>query len=260
MYQLTREPGNRPMYAQIADEIERDLEQGNYGTGDFLPSEITLAKDLGVSRTTITKAYEVLVTRKLVRRIQGTGTQIAQAPMERLIIELTGFSQHVRQLGREPGSKLLRIFSGVGGGKSDVEAAYEEPIPLLIAERLRLAGGTPKGIQLVAIPQSLAAKAGVNETSMSANDASLYALLTAAGVVLTSAEESIVATASTTSECELMGIPKHTPVFEVFRKSFDQNGQMIEAVKARYLGNSYVYKVRLGTRQGLSQQKTLEDQ
>ena len=241
------------MYAQIAEGIERDLIAGRFKTGDFLPSEVVLSKKLGVSRATITKAYQLLESRRLVAKIQGSGTQVAQAPMERSIIEFTGFTQHVKQLGRSPESKLLSIREGLGGADSDVEAAYENGMPLLVVERMRLVDGKPQGIQIVALPKAITEGAGINAKSLSAKSASLYELLAKFGIILESAEETLVATNATARECKTMNLSKHTPMFEVFRKSFDQNGQMIEAVKARYLGSDYIYKVRLGTSHRLPQ-------
>ena len=59
------------MYAQIAEGITSDMASGRFRIGDFLPSEISLSKELGVSRATITKAYGLLEERRLVSRIQG---------------------------------------------------------------------------------------------------------------------------------------------------------------------------------------------
>lgn len=243
------------MYAQIAERIEHDLVSGRFKTGDFLPSEVVLSKELGISRATITKAYQLLENRRLVVKIQGSGTQIAQAPMERSIIEFTGFTQHVKQLGRSPGSRLLSIREGVGGADSDVEAAYETGMPLLVVERMRLVDGQPQGIQIVALPQSITKRAGINEESLSSRNASLYEQLAKFGIILDSAEETLVAAIATDRECKTMNLSKHTPMIEVFRKSFDQEGQMVEAVRARYLGSAYVYKVRLGTKHRLAEMK-----
>ncbi len=248
MIKLQKEAGALPMYAQIADAMERDMISGRIKIGALLPSELSLSKDLEVSRATVTKAYQLLESRKLVSKFQGSGTRVLQPPMERSIIEFTGFSQHVRQLGRKPESKLLDIREGIGGGDSDVEKAYKKGVPLLVIERMRLVDNQPQGMQIVAIPKSVTEHAGINKKSMSAKNVSLYELLTKSGVVLQNAEETLIATNATAKECNAMNLARHTPMFEVFRKSFDQSGQMIEAVKARYLGSAYIYKVRLGTR------------
>ena len=248
MIKLQKHAGSLPMYAQIADGLEREVISGRIKIGDFLPSELSLSKDLKVSRATVTKAYQLLENRRLVLRFQGSGTRVMQPPMERSIIEFTGFSQHVKQLGRKPESRLLDIREGSGGGDSDVERAYKKGVPLLVIERMRLVDNQPQGMQIVAIPKAVTEHAGINKKSMSVKNASLYELLTKSGVLLQNAEETLVASNATAKECNTMNLAKHTPMFEVFRKSFDQSGQMIEAVKARYLGSAYIYKVRLGTR------------
>lgn len=239
------------MYAQIAQGIAEDMASGRFRIGDFLPSEITLSKALGVSRATITKAYGLLEERRLVSRIQGSGTQVTPPPMERQIVDFTGFTQHVIEQGRKPGSQLLRFEEAMGGDDDAVCSVYPRGQQLILVERLRTVDGKPRGIQRVALPKELAESAGVTKRALSAPDASLYALYTAAGAQLASAEEALVASIATDDECAAMRIPKHSPIIEVFRKSFDQSGRMIEAVRARYLGSAYVYKVRLGPTTGI---------
>lgn len=251
MYKLRRDIGAPPMYAQIADGIASDVANGRYRIGEFLPSEIVMSKQLGVSRATITKAYSVLEDRRLVSRIQGSGTQVAPVPMEREIIDFTGFTQHVLEQGRQPGSKLLAFEAAIGGGDDPVCSAYSRGLPLVVIERLRTVDGKSRGVQRVALPAELAESAGISRAALTRPDASLYALLTQAGITLATAEETLTASIATDEECKLMRIPKYSPIIEVFRKSFDQSGRMLEAVRARYLGSAYVYKVRLGPTNGV---------
>ena len=234
------------MYAQIAEGITSDMASGRFRIGDFLPSEISLSKELGVSRATITKAYGLLEERRLVSRIQGSGTQVTPPPMERQIVDFTGFTQHVLEQGRQPGSILLRFEEGSGGREDLVCGVYPTDRALVVLERLRTVDGKPRGLQRVAIPRDIADAAGITKAALAAKDASLYTLLTEAGIRLATAEETLVASIATDEECAVMRIPKYSPIIEVFRKSFDRSGRMIEAVRARYLGSAYVYKVRLG--------------
>jgi GntR family transcriptional regulator len=238
------------MYAQIADWIVTDVQNGRFSAGDYLPSEILLSKELKVSRSTVTKAYDFLQEKRVVQRVRGAGTQVAPPIMEREIIDFTGFSQHVREQGRRPGSRLLKYQTEFSGSsQEDISCAYPLGTELIVIERLRLVDGEPRGIQRLAIRSELAKEARITQLRVEDPDFSLYKALSDANIILKNAEETLVASIATEEESTIMGIPKNTSIMEVFRKSFDQSGQMIEAVRARYLGNAYLYKVRLGVAQ-----------
>ena len=196
-------------------------------------------------------AYSLLVDRRLVSRIQGSGTQVTPPPMERQIVDFTGFTQHVLEQGRQPGSRLLKFETCMPSEDDPVTTVYARQQELVVVERLRTVDGKPRGTQRAALPRDIADRAGISKRALSEPNSSLYAMLAAAGVQLSTAEETLVASIATEEECAVMRIPKYSPIIEVFRKSFDHSGRMIEAVRARYLGSAYVYKVRLGPTTGI---------
>ncbi len=59
---------------QVARHVEQMLQGGLIEPGGRLPSERTVALDLGVSRNTATAAYDELEQRGLIRRIRGKGS------------------------------------------------------------------------------------------------------------------------------------------------------------------------------------------
>jgi CheY-like chemotaxis protein len=73
----TNSPGLR--YVSIADNLQRQIESGEVRDGDRLPSQHEMAKQYGVSLTTLRSAVDLLEQRGLVRSAHGLGT-FAQAP------------------------------------------------------------------------------------------------------------------------------------------------------------------------------------
>lgn len=65
-----------PAYRALARGIRRSLMAGNLTAGSLLPSERELAERLGLSRTTITRAYRELVGTGWARSRQGSGTRV----------------------------------------------------------------------------------------------------------------------------------------------------------------------------------------
>jgi len=73
----TNSPGLR--YVSIADSLQQQIESGEVSDGQRLPSQHEMAKQYGVSLTTLRSAVVLLEQRGLVRSEHGLGT-FAQAP------------------------------------------------------------------------------------------------------------------------------------------------------------------------------------
>jgi DNA-binding transcriptional MocR family regulator len=64
-------------YRSLADRIGVLLEDGRLTAGRRLPAERVLARELGVSRTTVSSAYALLRDRRLLETVQGSGSVLA---------------------------------------------------------------------------------------------------------------------------------------------------------------------------------------
>lgn len=69
-----------PLYIQAKKYIEKNIEQGNWPVGFKLPSERDLAKNMNVSRKTISMAYKELESDGLLSSHQGRGTFVVTRP------------------------------------------------------------------------------------------------------------------------------------------------------------------------------------
>jgi DNA-binding transcriptional MocR family regulator len=68
----------KPIYQQIADDMERRIAYGEFPPGSLLPSERKLADQLGVNRSTVVQAYEELRASGLVESRKGSGTRVSR--------------------------------------------------------------------------------------------------------------------------------------------------------------------------------------
>jgi GntR family transcriptional regulator len=64
----------RPVYRQMADEIEREIATGVLRAGEALPALRTLAAELRINPNTVQQAYKLLSVRGLVEVRRGQGT------------------------------------------------------------------------------------------------------------------------------------------------------------------------------------------
>ncbi len=61
------------IYHQIADQIRDRILQGEWKTGERIPSIRELAIDLGVNPNTVTKSYQALMDREIIENRRGRG-------------------------------------------------------------------------------------------------------------------------------------------------------------------------------------------
>ena len=63
-----------PIYAQIREQIKEQILNGQIKEGEILPSIRSLAKDVGVSVITTTRAYNDLEKEGFIATMQGKGS------------------------------------------------------------------------------------------------------------------------------------------------------------------------------------------
>jgi DNA-binding transcriptional MocR family regulator len=84
--------GEGPLQRRLAAALTSAIERHDLLPGTRLPPERVLAAQLGVARTTVSAAYELLERRGLVDRLQGRGTQVTGgdgAPTDQRAADLT---------------------------------------------------------------------------------------------------------------------------------------------------------------------------
>lgn len=67
----------KPLVDRTVDSIIEFITSENLGTGDKLPNEYNLAKDLDVGRSTLREAVRSLVSRNVLEVRQGSGTYVS---------------------------------------------------------------------------------------------------------------------------------------------------------------------------------------
>jgi len=67
----------RPIYVQVDETIQDWVRDGKYGLGQRMPDERMLARQLGVSRTTVRRAVSGLAKQGKLVRVRGRGTFVA---------------------------------------------------------------------------------------------------------------------------------------------------------------------------------------
>ncbi|HEY8535909.1 MAG TPA: GntR family transcriptional regulator [Vicinamibacterales bacterium] len=144
-----------PLYHQVMTSLRAEIEAGRFAPGDQLPPEDRLVARFGVSRITIRHALRELAEHGYITRRQGRGTFVRNRTLEQGPRALTSFTEEMRRHGLRCSSQVLE--SGIIEAPEDVASALNlrPGDPVFRLRRLRLADGSPMGLQTACLPASL---------------------------------------------------------------------------------------------------------
>jgi GntR family transcriptional regulator/MocR family aminotransferase len=114
---------NKPLHRQLYDEIRRAILAGRLISGQQIPSTRTFSKSLGISRATVTVAFEYLLSEGYLQATRGSGTYVSrQLPDELLRPSISTYkksSQVYKKPIQKPEQKLHKKLSQYGQNLKD---------------------------------------------------------------------------------------------------------------------------------------------
>ena len=132
-----------PRYIQARDTLSTRIRAGELQPGTKLPSEDQLAAQFGVSRMTIRKSLDDLITMGLIYRRHGVGTFVSQSTVQRDHTKLTDFFESCRLNGHIPQARLLKKEIVPANKKMAKALGLSVGDQLIRLATLRLVDGTP---------------------------------------------------------------------------------------------------------------------
>jgi LacI family transcriptional regulator len=76
---------SEPLHTRVTARVRDDVRGGRYSPGDRLPSEIDLARQLGVSRGTVRQALVALLDEGVLQTVPGRGTFVRDGSSQRAV-------------------------------------------------------------------------------------------------------------------------------------------------------------------------------
>ena len=98
-----------PKYYQLANILREKILNGEFSAQDAIPSERHLEETYNLSRPTIRQAIDLLERQGYLYRVHGKGTFVSPPKLQKGMLELTSFSEDMRNRGLEPGQRILEF-------------------------------------------------------------------------------------------------------------------------------------------------------
>jgi len=148
---------SEPITTKINQIIRDRVKTGTYRLGSRLPSELALAIEFGVSRSTLRNAVNSLVTDGVIIRKHGNGSYINPHAFQfnTQLQNLWSFPQLIQESGRVPDIRFIKGSKRLSSELEQVTMELDSPQPVYVLERLFMADGIPAIYSTNIIPSAL---------------------------------------------------------------------------------------------------------
>jgi GntR family transcriptional regulator len=230
--ELTIERGVKPLHAEISDRLAAAIESGALAPGELLPPERRLAASLGVSRMTVRQALGELERAGLLRRVvgRGGGTFVSDPIDASQPAPRPSLSAGLRAEARVSGVEVISAAVRPSRRRAASALGLDRGAPVVVIQRLLLAGGKPVGVERTSLPARLFPD--IEDTDL---DGSLHELM-ADGYELTPVRlsETVSVVEARASDARMLGVRVGAPLLLVERIGFAADGTAIEFARDRY--------------------------
>jgi len=231
-----------PLYLQVKNALEAEIQDGTYGQDARLPSERELCERFGVSRMTARQALKELERDGLVFSRVGKGTFVSGPKIDQQLRSLTGFTQEIGTRGSRPSSIVLSAqIIPASEHLSDV-LKIMQGAEVVALSRLRLSDDLPLCIEIAHIPHYLCPNILKNDFAHT----SLYDVFERDyGYRLVRAEQVMEASLAVPRELDILQMVAPASVLRIERLTYNEQDVLVEYVVSTYRGDRYKFHLTL---------------
>jgi GntR family transcriptional regulator len=234
-----------PLYAQVEAALMASIADGTYPPGTQLPNEASLLATFGISRTTLQKTIQNLISRGLIEIRRGKGTFVSQPRLAQELTELSGFVEDMRVHGRHPTARLLGKQIESASDAVARKLSLEAGASVVHIQRIRIADGTPLSFDETWLPKDIGEKILENDLEVEP----IFSLLEQKyDMPLKDAEYRLEAVAADKVVARALEIKVGSPIFLIERTSYSEQGRPVDYEKLHYRGDQIQFVTHLSRR------------
>jgi DNA-binding GntR family transcriptional regulator len=236
----------RVAYRELADQLRSSLRAGRFADGEPLPTEFELAELHNVSRQTVRRAMQELVSDGVIYRVAGRGTFAMNEPGPYVrhigsVTDLMGLSQDTELRVVVPLRRRVVPSAGEQLGVGD------DPVVTLSFTRHH--DGVAFCLTTVYLPlaiaELLADVAALRRKGARTRDTVIGLLDERIDTPITRADQTITAVAAPSEVQTQLGAAPGAAVLSVERLYRDGTGRAVELAASHFLPEHYAYRVTL---------------
>lgn len=228
-----------PLYYQISQLIRQQIESGELGPGEQIPTEKELQEQFNVSRSTVRQALADLVYAGLLERRSTKGTIVARTKLEETLFGFGSFTNEILKRNRVPQTKVLDFKMMPAPEMVAQQLQIEPGCQVAALERLRIVDGEPVAVENWYAPAKYLP--GIDRTyfkETGKEQSTYYMLKDRFDILLFKAVDTISAVALEARDANLLGLEPGMSVLLRTRVSLGAN-----EVPMTYASGVYIIKL-----------------
>jgi GntR family transcriptional regulator len=231
-----------PLYSRVETVLASEIAEGALSVGDQLPTEDRLIGRFGVSRITVRRAIQNLVSRGVVEIRRGKGTFVTAPKITQELTELSGFVEDMHALGRKPTARVLGTEIVTANATVARQLALTKGERVVRIRRVRLADGVPLSFDETYLPQKIGKKIITNNLKITP----IFTLLERKyDIPLIEAEYKLEAVAADAEVAAALDVTRGSPIFRIERTSYSTHSQPVDYENLYYRGDLVRFVTRL---------------
>ena len=237
------------LYSKVEEAIATEIAQGEYRPGDQLPTEDALLQRFQVSRITVRRAIQNLVSRGLLEIRRGLGTFVLSPQIEAELTKLTGFVEDMNAAGRKATARVVSQDVVASSARVAERLQLARGTKVMRIKRVRLADGTPISFDETYLPLRLGKQIVRNDLRLQP----IFTLLEEEyGVPLVEADYELEAVIATKVVADALQVRVGSPIFQIERTSITIGGQPVDYEVLSYRGDLVRFVTKLLRHRGNS--------
>jgi GntR family transcriptional regulator len=227
-----------PLHAQVETLVREMIKSPEYQNKEFLPNEMSLAKQLGISRNTVRQALNKLVFEGLLIRKKGVGTQVAERNVNTKARNWLSFSQEMKAEGLEIINYDMKI--SLVKANENTASFFNIPIGKEIFKLERLRGHSEYPfVYFISFFHPRIGITGNEDFTLP-----LYEILEKEhSVIVKLSKEQLSAHLAGKEIGEILGIAAESPILKRTRFVYDPGGRPVEYNLGYYRSDSFTYTI-----------------
>ncbi len=226
-----------PLYAQIAEHLRGNIKIGKWREGEKIPTEMDLCQIYNVSRITIRKAIDELVSENLLYRERPIGTFVT--PFEDTSDSFTlvkGFTEEMKEMGKQ--ALTLDVDLEVSHANKKLAMYLNVSVGDKVIVLRRIRGDANKAFAYFVTYIIFEEKYSLDPKDYYG---SFYAYLNSLGISVNQEREVVEAILPTQEIRKALMIDENTPVLKRVRFTTCKEESFYEYTECFYIGSSYKY-------------------
>src|SRR3984885_4500916 len=230
------------LYSRVETVLANEITDCDLRVGDQLPTEDSLVARFEVSRITVRRAIQNLVSRGLVEIRRGKGTFVAAPKITQELTELSGFVEDMQAIGRKPTARVMSKEVVLADTTVARHLALTKGERVVRIRRVRLADGIPISFDETYLPLEIGRKIITNNLKVEP----IFSLLERKyDVPLFEAEYKLEAVAAEAEVAAALRVKQGSPIFRIERTSYSKGNRPVDYEKLYYRGDLVRFVTRL---------------